>query len=247
MVKIDIIINLINIGLSLLNFILATILQGQKDDFNSKTETSLIRYRFLENVLIEPYYKLMITALLYDILLYTSTFLLSKFFFKVSSDKNEENVRTKSMRENRVSNIFVEFIFTTMIKGLALGFGFFYVTQMDKEIKRILKVRNINDNQENVLNSMISIVIINGVSNILTIIYQFLFFGYRLATACKDQGKKNNNVKRRMTQEDKFKLNNIDKINKRHGIKKDKNVVGSFGSISLPEIEDDIKYQKIDG
>ena len=59
--------------------------------------------------------------------------------------------------------------------------------------------------------------------------------------------RKNNNVKRRMTQEDKFKINNIDKINKRHGIKKDKNVVGSFGSISLPEIEDDIKYQKIDG
>ena len=47
-------------------------------------------------------------------------------FCKETNDKNADNVRTKAMKENKMSNLFVEFLFLILIKGLSLGFGFFY-------------------------------------------------------------------------------------------------------------------------
>ena len=238
MCKTSILIDIINISFSVINVIFAIILQVQKSIFNAKTQTTLVRYRYFEDVLIEPYFKLIITSLFYDVLLYTTTFLLSKYFFKVSSDKNEENIRTKSIQENMVSNIMVEFLFMTMIKGLALGFGIFYIYEIDEEIKRIIKVRDINEDQEAILNSMISFVIINGVLNFITIIYQFFYFGIRLYIACKNN--KKIDVQENMLMDEKKKLNKI------NSIKKEKHLVNSFGNVSLPETHDEINYEKLD-
>ena len=83
-----------------------------------------------------------------------------------------------------ISNSLVEFFFMTMIKGLALGFGFFYIYELYKEIDKIKGVKDINKNQEDVLGQMVTTIIICGISNILTIGYQFIFFGIRLCGAC---------------------------------------------------------------
>ena len=231
MTKLNITINILNVSFSVINVILATILQFEKISFNSKTETTLIRYRYFENVLLEPYFKLIVTSLFYDIIFYSATYLLSKYFFKVSTEKNEENIRTKSIQENMISNIMVEFLFMTMIKGIALGFGIFYVIELDKEIKRIIKMRDINENQENVLNSMLSTVNINGVFNFITLIYQFLFYGIRLFIACKSNTKYYKN-------ESPLETEKKDKVMKR---------VNSSGNISLPEThEDEGNYEKLD-
>ena len=169
------------------------------------------------------------TSFFYDILFYSSKYLLTKYFFKLSKEKNEQNIRTKSIQENMISNIMVEFIFMTMIKGLALGFGIFYIFELDKEIKRIIKVREINNKQENPLNSMNSIVIINGTFNFLTLLYQLFFFGIRLFKSIKGNKKYN---------ESKESYN-------RHDNKMEK--VDSKGNISLSEArEDSISYEHLD-
>ena len=123
--KLSLSLNIINIAFTIINVILSIILQSQKSSFNSATTTTLVRYRYFEDVLLNPYFKLIMTSLFYDILYYSGKFLLVRYFFNIKSESNEENVRTKSIRENMVSNIMVEFLFMTMIKGLALGFGFF--------------------------------------------------------------------------------------------------------------------------
>ena len=225
-------INILNISFSIINLILSIILESQKNSFNSATKTTLVRYRYFEDVLINPYFKLIITSFFYDILYYSSKFLLTKYFFNIKDEKNEENIRTKSIQENMVSNIMVEFLFMSMIKGIALGFGFFYCIELDKEIKRIIKLRDINNNQENILNGMLTVVNVNGIFNILTIVYQFMFFGVRLFVACKNN--KKNNIQE----------NHLERKHTEKELKK----VRSEGNISLPETQsngDDITYEKL--
>lgn len=225
----DITINIINISFTVINLIFAIILEALKSSFNSATTTTLIRYRYFEEVLLNPYFKLIMTSFFYDILFYSSKYLLTKYFFKLSKEKNEQNIRTKSIQENMLSNILVEFLFMTMIKGLALGFGIFYIFELDTEIKRIIKVREINDKQEKALNSMSSIVIMNGTFNFLTLLYQLIFFGIRIFKAIKG------NSKNHKLQES--------------GFKKDKKMekVSPKGNISLSEArEDDISYEHLD-
>lgn len=232
MSKLNYIINIINFLFTLGNTILSCILLSKKNSFNLETKTSLVRYRYFENVLIDSYFKLIITHLFYDILYYLLTYSLTKFFFNLSNEKNEVNIRTKSVQENMVSNIMVEFLFMTMIKGLALGFGIFYIYELDIEIKRIINLKDINNKQEDVLNEMLTIVILCGVSNFVTLVYQFIFYGIRLFIACK---RKTNFF---FLQEDHLK-----KKIKSDGMKR-----VSAGNISLPETNEDdkIMYEKLD-
>jgi hypothetical protein len=149
----------------------------------------------------------------------------------LSNEKNEVNIRTKSVQENMVSNIMVEFLFMTMIKGLALGFGIFYIYELDIEIKRIINLKDINNRQEDVLNEMLTVVIFCGVFNFATLVYQFIFYGIRLFIACK---RKSNFF---FLQEDHLKKK----------IKNDDVKRISVGNISLPETnEDNITYEKLD-
>jgi hypothetical protein len=149
----------------------------------------------------------------------------------LSNEKNEVNIRTKSVQENMVSNIMVEFLFMTMIKGLALGFGIFYIYELDIEIKRIINLKDINNRQEDVLNEMLTFVIFCGVFNFATLVYQFIFYGIRLFIACK---RKSNFF---FLQEDHLKKKNKNDVMKRI----------SAGNISLPETnEDNITYEKLD-
>ena len=235
--KLSLSFDIINIAFTIINVILSIILQSQKSSFNSATTTTLVRYRYFEDVLLNPYFKLIMTSLFYDILYYSGKFLLVRYFFNIKSESNEENVRTKSIRENMVSNIMVEFLFMTMIKGLALGFGFFYVIELNKEIKRIIRLKDINNKQENVLDSMSTVVIINGIFNLMTMIYQFIFFGIRLYIACQEP-KKNNLQENHLREIEKKYSNSSEK-----GLKK----VDSSGNISLPEAHgENISYEKLE-
>ena len=90
----DIIINIINIALTSSNTILSIFLEIKKSSFISKTTTTLVRYRYFLYVLLDPYFKLIMTALFFDILLYLSSFLLKRFFFKINKEENQQNVLT---------------------------------------------------------------------------------------------------------------------------------------------------------
>ena len=124
MQKIELIINIINIAFTVSNSILSIILEVQKSSFISETTTTLIRYNYFLYVLLDPFFKLAMTALFFDLLLYISSYLLKRFFFKLNKE-NEQSILIKSIQDNMMSNILVEFFFMVMIKGLALGFGFF--------------------------------------------------------------------------------------------------------------------------
>ena len=237
MKKINITLNIINISFSILNLVLSIILQIEKSEFNENTKTTLVRYRYFEEVLINPYFKIIITSVFYDIFLYSVSFLLSKYFFGLKLEKNEENIRTKAIQDNMVSNIMVEFLFMAMIKGLALGFGIFYSIEIDKEIKRIINLKDINTDQEKILHTMEYVVILNGICNLITILYQFLFFGQRLCEECKSN-------KNYYIQENR--LENLKKFEQKNLNKKKHERVPSSGNISLPETrEGGITYDKL--
>jgi len=125
----------------------------------------------------------------------------------------------------------VEFLFMTMIKGLALGFGIFYIYELDIEIKRIINLKDINNRQEDVLKEMLTVVISCGIFNFATLVYQIIFYGIRLFIACK-----------RKTNFFFLQENHLKKY-----IKDDKMKRVSAGNISLPETnEDNIMYEKLD-
>ena len=84
MSKIDIIINIINIAFTISNTILGIVLEVKKNSFISETTTTLVRYRYFLYVLLDPYFKLIMTALFFDVLLYLSSFLLKRYFFKLN-------------------------------------------------------------------------------------------------------------------------------------------------------------------
>ena len=127
------------------------ILQVSKNSFITETKSSLYRYKFFIYVLIEPYFKLLMAALFFDILFNLSSFLLKKYFFKLNKE-NQQNILTKSVKENMTSNIIVELFFTIMIKGLALGFGIFYLLSASKEIDKIKGVKRIKKNFWKIIN-----------------------------------------------------------------------------------------------
>jgi len=185
MVSSDIIINSINITLTLSNSIIAIILESLKNSFISKTTTTLLRYRYFLYVLLGPYFHLLMAALFFDIILYSLKFFLIKYFFKLNKEDSQQNVLTKSVNDNMVSNILVEFFFMTMIKGLSLGFGIFYIIELHQEIYKIKDVKDVNNDQENILDKMINVIIAGAISNSITIGYQFFYFGFRLYLSCK--------------------------------------------------------------
>ena len=183
MQKIELIINIINIAFTVSNSILSIILEVQKSSFISETTTTLIRYNYFLCVLLDPFFKLAMTALFFDVLLYISSYLLKRFFFKLNKE-NEQSILIKSIQDNMMSNILVEFFFMVMIKGLALGFGFFYLIKLTEEINKIKDIKDINNKQENILNKMVTIIYIIEISIALTVGYQFVFFGIRIYKDC---------------------------------------------------------------
>ena len=93
------------------------------------------------------------------------------------------------------SNILVEFFFMIMIKGLALGFGIFYLISSKDEIEKIKGINDIKKEQEQILNKMKTIITIGLISNCATCGYQLIFYGIRIA---KSFNKKNLIIKNKI-------------------------------------------------
>ena len=194
MAKLDITLIIVNLLFTLLNTIVSIILQATKNSFMSVTKTSLYRYRFLIYVYVEPYFKLIMASLFFDILFNLSSILLKKYFFKLNKE-NQENILTKSVQDNMVSNILVELFFTIMIKGLALGFGIYYLISSNKEIDKLKGISDIKEEQIQILDKMKTIIFSGIISNYITFGYLFLFFTIRLLSSCKN---KNDSIKNRI-------------------------------------------------
>ena len=194
MSKLDTTLTIINLLFTLLNTIVAIILHATKNSFMSVTKSSLYRYRFLMYVLVEPYFKLIMASLFFDILFNLSSILLKKYFFKLNKE-NQENILTKSVQDNMVSNILVELFFTIMIKGLALGFGIYYLISANKEIDKLKGISDIKEEQIQILDKMKTIIFSGIISNYITFGYLFLFFTIRLLSSCKN---KNDSIKNRI-------------------------------------------------
>ena len=192
MSKLDIALTIINLLFTLLNSIIAIILQAEKNLFIPEIKTSHYRYNFLLYILIEPYFKLFMASLFFDILFNLSSFLLKHYFFKLNKD-DQQNILTKSVQENMTSNIVVELFFTLMTKGLALGLGIFYLLSAIKEIDKIKGLRDIRIEQQQILNKMKTMIIAGLISNYITFGYQIIFFSIRIALSYnkKKVGNKN--------------------------------------------------------
>ena len=77
------------------------------------------------------------------------------------------------MKENKMSNLFVEFLFLILIKGLSLGFGFFYAIESVIETKRIIEdITNIQtETQLKILNSILTLCVYIKWMDLITMIY----------------------------------------------------------------------------
>lgn len=120
-------------------------------------------------------------------------------FCKETNDKNADNVRTKAMKENKMSNLFVEFLFLVLIKGLALGFGFFYAIESVIEAKRIIEdITNIQtETQLKILNRILTLCVYIKWMDLITMIYVLWMYGVRFG---KDFWKDENKSKKAKTE-----------------------------------------------
>ena len=192
--------NIISIALTVINFILAVAFKYDVSSLLSKTENdNQLQYEYLSKVLCDSYFILQIVALSFDISYYILSAMFSFCFCKETNDKNADNVRTKAIKENKMSNLFVEFLFLVLIKGLALGFGFFYAIESVIEAKRIIEdITNIQtESQLKILNRILTLCVYIKWMDLITMIYVLWMYGVRFG---KDFWKDENKSKKAKTE-----------------------------------------------
>ena len=112
---------------------------------------------------------------------------LSKCIFNENeTDQNSENIRIKAMKENEISNLFIEFFSLFFIKGIALGFGFFYSFEIVFELKKIVKDISTPKNEEqiNILHSILLNCTFMKWINLFTMIYLIWLYTIRFIESC---------------------------------------------------------------
>ena len=191
MVSLKIILNIISITFTIITSILSIILIVQRNNFNSLGAENSLRFRFFENILINSYFKLMMTNLFYDILFYSVTTILSKVIFKISKENNSENVLSKSVQDNMISNLLVEILFSVLIKGLALGFGIYYTCKLNEEIETIITTIYLKTDQFEKINQIKNIINVLKIINYVNIFYLGLYYIISFILVCKESKKKN--------------------------------------------------------
>ena len=131
---------LISYFLTLFNFGISVWLILTLNSLFQNTESdSFLQYDYLSGVLLRPYFILQTVVLSFDIGYFVLYLLLVFIFCKTGGNEHDDNVLTKSIRENKMSNLFMEFLFTVTVKGIALGFGFFYIIETIIETRRIIE------------------------------------------------------------------------------------------------------------
>lgn len=144
-------------------------------------------FEYLSDVLITSNLKLHYTAFSYDIIYIFGFLFLSKCIFNENeTDQNSENIRIKAMKENEISNLFIEFFSLFFIKGIALGFGFFYSFEIVFELKKIVKDISTPKNEEqiNILHSILLNCTFMKWINLFTMIYLIWLYTIRFIESC---------------------------------------------------------------
>lgn len=196
MKKTFVILNFINVVFTIINVSLAISYKYQMKKLYANTEEdSTLQYLYLYEMLCNPYYILQMTALAFDIGYYILLLLFTYVFCADTNDENADNVRAKAMKENRMSNMLVEFLFLVLIKGIAYGFGFFYAIEGVWEAKRIIEdVTNVQTKvQLSILNNILKIVSYIKWVNLITMVYILWMYIIRFAKECR---KKNKRIKK---------------------------------------------------
>ena len=154
--------------------------------FQNTESDSYLQYDYLSGVLIRPYFILQIVTLSFDIGYFILYLLLVFIFCKTGGNEYDDNVLTKSIRENKMSNLFMEFLFTITVKGIALGFGFFYIIEVIIEAKRIIddKSNEQSDKQNEILNQLLLQSKILFGSLLFQMIYILICYISRFISGC---------------------------------------------------------------
>ena len=122
--------------LTLINILLAFWLNiKSKTLYEITEEDSQLQYEYLSEILIISFFKLLITTCIFDI-----GYFLVNLFFTYCFCKFEEdaNIKIPINQGNKFSNLVIEFLFFFLIKGIALGFSYFYSIEIIEETKRII-------------------------------------------------------------------------------------------------------------
>ena len=174
--------------LTIINFALAYSLKYKSLNLYKITKLDSQRqFEYLSEVLIVSNLKLHITAFAYDIIYILLFIFLSKCIFNENqNDQNMENIRIKAMKENEVSNLFIEFFSLFFIKGIALGFGFFYSFEIIIEIKKIIKDLSTpkSEDQLNILQSILLFCTLMKWINLFTMFYLIWIYALRFIDSC---------------------------------------------------------------
>ena len=144
-------------------------------------------FEYLSDVLITSNLKLHYTAFAYDIIYIFGFLFLSKCIFNENeTDQNSENIRIKAMKENEISNLFIEFFSLFFIKGIAYGFGFFYSFEIVFEIQKIVKDISTPKNEEqiNILQSILLNCTFMKWINLFTMFYLIWIYALRFIDSC---------------------------------------------------------------
>ena len=184
---------------TLINISLAIYLKFKSDKLYFITEQdSYLQYEYLIEVLIKSYIKFQNISLIFDISYYLLVKFFEKYVFNEKKEMDHDNVLLKAIKESKISNLFMEFFFLLFIKGIALGFSLFYLYEIKIETERIVNdISNPqNNNQLNILNSILSSCILMKIINLMTIIYIIFSYVYRYIKHLKHKNKiKNKYVK----------------------------------------------------
>ena len=176
--------NIISVCLTIVNFSLGMSFKTKmKSLFNNTENDDYLQYDYLSNVLCEPYFILIKVIVTFDLGYFMIYFFLKFILCNTSSGNvHNDNVLTKSIRENKMTNLLVEFLFLFFIKGISLGFGFFYAIEAVIETKRIIEdVSNAqSDKQLEILNEILTTTLYIKWFDLITMIYTLWMYVVRI-------------------------------------------------------------------
>jgi hypothetical protein len=139
--------SLISFLLTAINSFLALLLTNFfKNLYNSTSNDLHYVYEYLTEILGYPSIKLIMIVLCYDVSYIFFTIFLNFCFYgsNEESDVNADNLREKSKREYKFPNLLLEFLFMFVIKGVSIGFSFFFLLKSNWEINRLLADKTID-------------------------------------------------------------------------------------------------------
>ena len=178
--------SLISFLLTAINSFLALLLTNFfKNLYNSTSNDLHYVYEYLTEILGYPSIKLIMIVLCYDVSYIFFTIFLNFCFYgsNEESDVNADNLREKSKRENKFPNLLLEFLFMFVIKGVSIGFSFFFLLKSNWEINRLLADKTIDfqSKQINLLKKTNILCAFMKWLLLINFIYVFWFYGLKIS------------------------------------------------------------------